>query len=530
MMIERKIKTEKEWLFLPVWNTAGEEPEKETLEIFCEEPEGRKKLFEFQVLAKVPGAGENCPIRYYARFPVKQFADKTLILRGKLPEAFFDAVTTDDTVVAALQQSSVAAGDSVRPSIHFTPETGWMNDPNGLVYADGYYHLYFQHNPFDIRWENMSWGHARSRDLLHWEQSADVLFPDENGTMFSGSGIVNEKGLLGLPPEALLFFYTAAGDTIPWNRGKEASQHVAYSLDGGMTLHKTKLGTLDTVEHENRDPKVFWHEESSAYIMVLWLDKNDFGIFRSADLEHWTQSDRITLEQAWECPDLMCLKDTDGRKHWMFFSADGFYFWGEFDGYRFKTDGVRHEAYINHVPYAAQTYSGVCDRTISIPWLRISNRGRDYMGAMGLPREFDVCEIEGEKLLRQLPVREFERAKHRIDFDQENDTDEVRYRKKQPGAVELQVQRKKEQRQIAWEINGMVLSYDADTGRFCVGEEEFVIRKNVGDFSFLLDDVILEVTAGYGTIIGVFELPQNGVELCTRRSHFEKMQLFLERR
>ena len=527
-MIEKRFEIKSEWLFFPVWNVAGEEPEKETLEIFCEEPGGRKKLFEFQVLAKVPGAEENCPIRYYARFPVKQFTDKTLILRGELPEAFFDAVTTNDIVVAALQQSSAAAGVSVRPSIHFTPETGWMNDPNGLVYADGYYHLYFQHNPFDIRWENMSWGHARSRDLLHWEQKADVLFPDGNGTMFSGSGIINEKELLGLPPEALLFFYTAAGDTIPWNRGKEASQHVAYSLDGGMTLHKTEKGTLDTVEHENRDPKVFWHEESGAYIMVLWLDKNDFGIFRSTNLEYWTQSDRITLDQAWECPDLMCLTDENGRKHWMFFSADGFYFWGTFDGYQFKTDGIRHEAYINRIPYAAQTYSGVYGRTISIPWLRMPNRGRNYTGAMGLPREFRVCEIDGEKLLCQMPVREYERAKRSIEFIKKDAADEICYQKDGSGAVELQVQRKKEQRQIAWKINGMAISYDADAGRFCVGEEEFSIRKNVSDFSFLLDDVILEVTAGYGTIIGVFELPGNGVELLTRRSYFEKMQLFLE--
>ena len=212
----------------------------------------------------------------------------------------------------------------------------------------------------------------------------------------------------------------------------------------------------------------------------------------------------------------------------MFFSADGFYFWGTFDGYQFKTDGIRHEAYINRIPYAAQTYSGVYGRTISIPWLRMPNRGRNYTGAMGLPREFRVCEIDGEKLLCQMPVREYERAKRSIEFIKKDAADEICYQKDGSGAVELQVQRKKEQRQIAWKINGMAISYDADAGRFCVGEEEFSIRKNVGDFSFLLDDVILEVTAGYGTIIGVFELPGNGVELLTRRSYFEKMQLFLE--
>ena len=115
-----------------------------------------------------------------------------------------------------------------------------MNDPNGLVYAEGVYHLYFQHNPFDVQWENMSWGHAVSRDLLHWEQKDDVLFPDETGTMFSGSGIVNDRKMLGLPEDALVFFYTAAGNNNKWSAGKQFTQRIAYSTDGGGR-HSIKL-------------------------------------------------------------------------------------------------------------------------------------------------------------------------------------------------------------------------------------------------------------------------------------------------
>ena len=232
-----------------------------------------------------------------------------------------------------------------------------MNDPNGLVYADGNYHLYFQHNPFDVQWENMSWGHAVSKDLLHWEQKDEVLFPDETGTMFSGSGIVNDHEMLGLPKDALIFFYTAAGNNNKWSTGKQFTQRVAYSTDGGETLHKLDKGVLEAVCKENRDPKVFWHEKSGAYIMTLWLEENDFGIFRSTDLLNWEQTDRLTLKDAWECPDLLCLKDENEDESWMFWSADGFYFWGEFDGFKFQTDGVRHMAYINKMAYAAQTYS-----------------------------------------------------------------------------------------------------------------------------------------------------------------------------
>lgn len=175
------------------------------LEIFCRENNSETKLFEFQIPAG-EAEDETYPVSYYARFPVKQFTDKTLILRGDLRKAFFDGIRNEDVPETEEKSLRATQGEAFRrPSIHFTPQTGWMNDPNGLVYAEGVYHLYFQHNPFDVQWENMSWGHAVSRDLLHWEQKDDVLFPDETGTMFSGSGIVNDRKMLGLPEDALVF-------------------------------------------------------------------------------------------------------------------------------------------------------------------------------------------------------------------------------------------------------------------------------------------------------------------------------------
>ena len=300
-----------------------------------------------------------------------------------------------------------------RPALHFTPSYGWMNDPNGLVYHDGIYEMYYQHNPRGIDWNCMTWGHARGKDLLHWEDLGDALEPDKNGTMFSGSAIRNDHGLLGLPKDALLFFYTAAGHSSKESKGKPYTIRLAYSTDGGNTLIKKdgicEAGEImETLAAENRDPKVFWHEKSGAYIMTLWLEENDFGIFRSTDLLKWEQTDRLTFKEAWECPDLVCLKDEKGNETWMFWSADGFYFWGEFDGFKFQTDGVRHAAYINKMAYAAQTYSNTGNRVISVPWLRFPNRGRNYTGAMGLPREFSVAYKNGEKVLRQEPVREYE--------------------------------------------------------------------------------------------------------------------------
>lgn len=472
--MEKKIYIEEDYLYLPICK----EQETRCFEIFCAGESGEKKLFEFLIPV---GAvrDKTYPADYYARFPVKQFTDKTLILKGELPEEFFDAVEN-----APMRK----AAELRHPSIHFTVETGWMNDPNGLVYQDGVYHLYFQYNPFDTRWGNMSWGHAVSSDLLHWEQKDAVLFPDETGMMFSGSGIVNERGMLDLPPEALMFFYTAAGDTNRWSEGKQFTQRVAYSLDGGKTLRKSDRGVLPTVCRENRDPKVFWHEESGAYIMVLWLKENDFGIFRSEDLENWTQSDCLTLERAFECPDLVRLYDEQGNAHWMFWCADGYYFFGTFDGYHFRTDGVRHEAYMNDVPYAAQTYTGVNGRVIQIPWLRLPNSGRCYTGAMGIPRELGVRVQGGKKCLTLNPVREL------AAWEKSQKAPHMEY----------------EDGICRWQIEGMEVSYDRNSGTFRVGTKACTLRPGIEDFSFLIDDVIFEVTADCGTIVGVFELEDTG--------------------
>lgn len=479
--MEKQIEVKEEYLYLPI--QTGQK--KELLEIFSADG---KKIFEFQI--PVGDTVNNCyPADYFARFPVKKFTDKTLILKGTMPEEFFDAIEN-----APMRKH----GEELRhPSIHFVPEMGWMNDPNGLVYRDGVYHLYFQYNPFDTQWDNMSWGHAVSTDLLHWKQQDTVLFPDETGTIFSGSGIINEQGMLGLPREAMVFFYTAAGNTNRWSKGLGSTQRVAYSVDGGYTLMKLgKRGMLGSICHEERDPKVFWHAESEAYIMVLWLEENDFGIFRSADLEKWKQSDRVTLEKAFECPDLVNIPDKEGTPHWMFWCADGFYFWGEFDGYRFKTDGIRHEAYMNKVPYAAQSYSGISGRVVQIPWLRLPNAGRIYTGAMGIPRELGIMWRDNEKFLTLKVANE-------VTEWYKNNTG-----KQRPDAesVLLDVMCDEQIGKCYWKVGKCEVSYDMESGLFAVNRQKCRLRAGIHDFSFLLDSHIFEVTADCGTIMGAFEV------------------------
>ena len=366
-------------LFIPVY--LGNE--EKLISFYCE----GTKIFEF----KIPMGESGCS--YIASVEADSFVGKTVTVCGEFSADFFETMTS-------AKEEKVPTES--HPLIHFTAKYGWINDPNGLVFDGEHYHLYFQHNPFNISWENMSWGHAISKDLLHWKQKKDVLFPDEHGTIFSGCGL-KVGGELWFP-------YTVAGTSSPWSEGKPFYQGLAISTDGGETLKKQKEPFLGVVGKDSRDPKIFWHDATKAYIMVLYLEKNDFGIFRSKDLKDWEQTDRFTIEKAWECPDLLCVPGPDGEK-WMFWSSDGFYYWGEFDGYTFSSDFKRHEAYAGGLLYATQTFSGVEGRIIAIPWLRFKERnGICYQGAMGIPREYSYEKYEGDYRLIQKPVREFTSA------------------------------------------------------------------------------------------------------------------------
>lgn len=297
-----------------------------------------------------------------------------------------------------------------RPLIHFTAKTGWINDPNGMIYHDGIYHMYFQHNPYGAKWGNMHWGHAYSLDLYHWNQQEDVLFPDENGTMFSGCAFADTQNAAGFGTDAILYYYTAAAVHNEWAGDKGTTQRFAYSIDRGTTLQKSDRFILEHIVDENRDPKVFYHKDSNAYIMALYLTKNDFAIYRSSNLLDWEQTQVLTLPKAWECPDLfpLALDGNPEEIRWIFWSADGFYFVGDFDGYCFTPKSDRQMAYATKLPYAAQTYAGLGNRIISQSWLRTQNHGNYHTGLMALPVELSLTMTDDGERIRLLPAKELE--------------------------------------------------------------------------------------------------------------------------
>lgn len=445
---------------------------------------------------------------FFAQIPLIGLIGKKITFEGDLTEEFLGGLyCTNDKY----------KDDSSHPIIHFTADSGWTNDPNGLVYSDGVYHLYFQYNPVNTIWHNMCWGHAVSEDLLHWEQRDIVMLPDEDGEMFSGCGLVNDRRLLELPEDALLFFYTASGGGNEWSKGKEFTQKMAYSLDNGETLVKIKEPCLDTIQYDNRDPKIFWHEESNSYVMVLWIEGQKFGIFRSENLKNWEETDRIFLEGGWECPDLFKLKAPDGSEKWFFWSAQGNYYTGEFDGYKFRLDGIKRNAYVNEVPYAAQTYSGLEDRIVSIPWIRLENDGRFFTGACGIPVEFS-CDMDYN--LVQCPVRELYNKAKLIGVDNKL------YSVKNKALMVKMSKANVAEDIIKWSINGTDVEYSSKDGMLKVGAEEYKTISECDNFMMIIDDRILEIFFNGGQMLGTFDLHGNDVSFETVNAVWEEIETF----
>lgn len=314
-----------------------------------------------------------------------------------------------DALLAGIHVSAEAPAFAAadRPLLHFTPPFGWHNDPNGLIRVGNTYHLFYQWNPFGLDWGNMHWGHAVSRDLLHWTHCPVAAAPDETGTVYSGSAFCDAANASGLGENTLLFYYTAAGGSNDWSKqaGNRHTQRLMLSRDSGETLVRSDAFLLPHIVGENRDPKVFFHPESAAYIMVLYLDGSEFAIFRSSDLLHWTEASRLTADGMWECPDLFRLP-LEGAEKWVFWSADGYYQLGTFDGFRFTPETPVLMAYATRLPYAAQTYANVPDRVISVAWLRTKDTAHGYHGMMALPATLSLRRTPDGVRIAFQPVQE----------------------------------------------------------------------------------------------------------------------------
>ncbi|RYD43039.1 MAG: 2,6-beta-D-fructofuranosidase, partial [Verrucomicrobiaceae bacterium] len=275
------------------------------------------------------------PPDWWAPMDVSAWKGKKLTLR-------VDKLHEDSKALAAIDPSNEIKNadnlyeESLRGQFHFSPMRGWNNDPNGMVFYNGEYHLFFQHNPYGWGWGNMTWGHAVSKDLVHWEELRSALLPDDMGPMFSGGAVVDWKntsgfGKDGKPP--MVLFYTAAGNP--------TVQGMAYSTDGRSFTKYEGNPILKQITSGNRDPKVVWHEPTKQWVMVLWVEvekANTMQFFTSSNLKEWTFASRT--DGFFECPEFFeaPVGGDESNKKWVLIGASSEYKIGSFDGKTFTPE------------------------------------------------------------------------------------------------------------------------------------------------------------------------------------------------
>ena len=318
----------------------------------------------------------------------------------------------------------IGYSQALRPQFHFTSLKNWINDPNGMVYYDGEYHLYFQHNPLGIKWGNMTWGHAVSNDMLHWKQLPHAILPYGKSTIFSGTAVVDEQNVLGKQVgkiKTIVAIYTA------WGNGQTG----AYSRDKGRTFQLLNNGkpivAATGINKGERDPYIFWHEASKKWVMVLWIKRatkegtgedkiGKVRIYTSDNLTDWTMASDFDREWVYECMNLIELPVDGNPKNmkWVVFDAGFHYEIGDFDGKKLITDNKTLQGDFGKGFYAAQTFNNSPDgRRVLIGWMTSSNGadekgGMPFSGQFSFPSKLDLRTTnEGLKLYRW-PIKEIE--------------------------------------------------------------------------------------------------------------------------
>ena len=318
--------------------------------------------------------------------------------------------------------------EKFRPAYHHSPVYGWMNDPNGLFYKDGVWHLYYQWNPYGSQWENMTWGHSTSTDGLHWTPQPTAIEADALGAIFSGCCVVDKNNTAGFGNGAIVAYYTSAG--------ARQTQSMAYSLDGGQTFTKYAGNPVIVSDVPDfRDPHIFWNEEAGFWNMVL-ASGQEMSIYSSKDLKQWKHESNFGLTYGnhsgvWECPDLMKLPvDGTGEQKWMlicninpggpFGGSATQYFIGQFDGHQFVCEDQPEETkWMDYGKdhYATVTFDNAPDgRRVAIAWMsnwQYANQvpTTQFRSTNSILRDLSLYQYEGETYCAVRPAKEMDAAR-----------------------------------------------------------------------------------------------------------------------
>ena len=469
---------------------------------------------------------------WWASMDISKWSGKTLTLQVDKLNADSRALSSME-VSDSLKDAGSLYREPLRGQFHFSPQRGWNNDPNGLVYYDGHYHMFFQHNPYGWGWGNMHWGHAISKDLVHWEELGDKLLPDSMGPMFSGSAVVDWNntsgfGKDGKPPMVLI--YTAAGNP--------TVQGIAYSTDGRTFTKYSGTPVLKQITGGNRDPKVIWHQPSKKWVMVLYVElqgKHTVHFLTSSNLREWTQASITQGVQGsgylFECPDFfeLALDNDPNQKKWVLLGANSEYAGGTFDGTNFHAEHHKLRGHQGRGFYAPQTFSDIPQsdgRRIQIGWLQTVTPGMSFNQSMSVPLELKLISTSQGPRLTFTPVKELEslREETRVLDAMElhpgdrNPLDEFRFE-----LLELQTQIEPlNADQIVLNIRDAMVIYEPDKQELIVNGQRAAAPLRDGKLKLTIycDRTGLEVFASDGTCY--VPMPFN--------TNPENLRIFLETR
>lgn len=376
-------------------------------------------------------------VDYYVPLDIARFGSKDLLLDITFyGDRRFTGAMKDFLCWKEIKQSDTfdtTNREKFRPSFHHTPTYGWMNDPNGMFYKDGVYHLYYQWNPYGSQWENMTWGHSTSKDLIHWEAQPTAIEPDALGAIFSGSCVVDNLH------NEVVAFYTSAG--------KSQVQSMAISKDNGITFEKYAGNpVLVSTEEDFRDPKAFWNPDIQKWNLVLAVGQ-EMRFYSSPNLKDWTYESSFGRsvelisqnvdeygchDGVWECPDLMKLPVRGtGKQKWMlicninpggpFGGSATQYFIGDFDGHKFTCEH-RDTRWMDYGKdhYATVTFDNAPDgRKIALAWMsnwQYANQvpTRQFRSANSVPRDLDLFEHNGQTYCGVTPSKELDALRGKV--------------------------------------------------------------------------------------------------------------------
>lgn len=382
-------------------------------------------------------------VDYHVPFDVTPYKGHEVILnivttqgRSSVREAKEDACWKSVSLADTFDTSN---REKYRPAYHHTPLYGWMNDPNGMFYKDGVWHLYYQYNPYGSKWQNLSWGHSTSTDLINWETHPIALEPNGLGMVFSGSCAIDKDNSAGYGDDAVVGMYTSA----------DASQiqSLVWSNDGGETFEFFPGNPVITLESEARDPNMFWDEDAKQWVLLLaHALEHEMLVFTSPDMREWTLQSSFgkglgAQDGVWECPDLFKLPvDGSGKEKWVllcnlnpggpFGGSATQYFVGDFDGKVFTpdkdADGNVPTKWMDYGKdhYATVSWSDAPDsRRTVIGWMSNWQYApevptQQFRSANTLPREVGLFEgADGQTYLSSKPSPELVALRGRLTLD-----------------------------------------------------------------------------------------------------------------